>query len=67
MAGAVCPTCGKKTVFESLQGKECTKCDFKMVFPKANGKGGPGRKCMSCKKMKVHGDTCTECGAKHHY
>jgi primosomal protein N' len=67
MAGAICPSCGKQTVFANSTGKACTKCNFKMVVPKANGKGGPGKKCLHCGKMQVYNKKCSNCGATYSY
>lgn len=69
MAGAKCPKCGKLTVFRNPIGRACSQedCGFMMKLPRANGKGGRGKKCMNCYRMTVHNDKCTSCGAENKY
>ncbi|GHS92501.1 hypothetical protein AGMMS50276_00530 [Synergistales bacterium] len=65
MAGKLCPKCGELTFFESKDGRECTKCGYKMTLPPNDNKGGQGRKCSNCGKMTVFADKCRNCGAKY--
>jgi ribosomal protein L32 len=63
MAGKLCRPCGRQTFFESLTGRTCTQCNFKVVVPKDIRTEAGYIKCPSCKKFKLpHGD-CKNCGA----
>lgn len=64
MAGKMCPKCGQYTFFTRPNGRECTKCGYKMVIPANGGKGGRGQLCPNCGKLTVFKDTCRNCGAK---
>ena len=65
MAGKMCPQCGEYTFFETLFGRECSKCGHKMIVAPNNGKGGKGQKCAYCSKQTVFNGKCTSCGAKY--
>ncbi len=65
MAGAVCPQCGKKTLFKDNRGKSCTNCGFRVELPVQKGKG---KRCTMCGKFQVgENGVCRECGAKHFF
>lgn len=67
MAGAVCPNCGKQTVFKNNTGRACSNpdCNFKTIDPVKKGKG---KKCFECKKFTVgENGKCRECGTQHFY
>ncbi|MEG1338898.1 MAG: hypothetical protein ACRDA0_00325 [Cetobacterium sp.] len=65
MAGATCPKCGNKTLFNDNRGKSCTRCDFFVEIPVAKGRG---RRCVICGKYQVgENGVCRDCGAKHNY
>lgn len=40
-----CPNCGKRTMFETPTGRECSKCGFAVTAPINDGKGGKGYQC----------------------
>lgn len=65
MAGMACPNCGQFTFFKTVTGRRCTKCDYQMILPVNNGKGGKGYKCANCGKFTVFNNKCTnpDCGA----
>lgn len=65
MAGMKCPKCGELTFFETSNGRRCTKCGHSMYVPPNSGKGGLGKKCLSCGKQTVFNGRCTNCGAKY--
>lgn len=65
MAGKVCPNCGKFTFFESISGRQCTKCGYKMILSPNEGKGGRGKRCSNCGKNTVFNNKCTSCGATY--
>lgn len=65
MAGKLCPKCGKFTFFETTNGRKCSKCEYKMVLPANNGKGGRGQKCSNCSQYTVFDGKCRNCGARY--
>lgn len=67
MAGKLCPNCGERTFFETLNGRECSKCGWKMTIPPNEGKGGRGKKCSHCGSYTVFNGKCSNCGAKYGY
>lgn len=64
MPGALCPKCGQKTFYKSTEGKECTKCGYKVVAAVHGGKGGKGQKCPICGKYTFYNGKCRSCGAR---
>lgn len=65
MAGKMCPRCGEKTFFESLTGRECSKCGYTMTLAPNSGKGGRGARCTNCGKLQVFDGKCRGCGATY--
>ena len=65
MAGKMCPRCGEYTFFEKTNGRECSKCGYKMIVPPNEGKGGKGQKCSNCGKQTVFNGKFKSCGAKY--
>lgn len=63
MAGKRCPECGQFTFFTTTTGRKCTKCNYEMILPVNDGKGGKGTKCSNCNKFTVFNGKCTSCGA----
>lgn len=66
MAGKMCPKCGQQTFFARPNGRECTKCGYKMIVPANDGKGGRGQRCSNCGKLTVFNRQCHNCGAKYY-
>lgn len=62
-----CPKCGALTFHNSLRGRECSTCGYKMNLMVANGKGGKGNRCSNCGKFTVFNNKCTSCGATYGY
>ena len=68
MAGKLCPNCGEFTLFKTNgEDRECSRCGFKVTFPKNANKGGRGKKCVNCGQFTVFNDVCTNCGARYKY
>lgn len=65
MAGKLCPNCGRYTFFETTTGRKCTKCEYTMIVPANNFKGGRGQKCSNCGKLTVFNNKCRSCGAQY--
>ncbi|HBD01454.1 MAG TPA: hypothetical protein DC053_22230 [Lachnoclostridium sp.] len=65
MAGKLCPSCGQFTFFETVNGRQCSKCGYKMVLPVNSGKGGKGQKCVNCGQFTVFDNKCRTCGARY--
>ena len=65
MAGKMCPRCGEYTFFYNTNGRECSKCGYKMIVPPNEGQGGKGQKCSNCGKQTVFNGKCKSCGAKY--
>ena len=66
MAGKFCPQCGRQTFFQSLDGRACSKCNFKVVNPKTIQEEAGYVKCLSCGKYKNRVGSCPSCGAFTH-
>ncbi len=63
MAGKMCPNCGKMTFHKTPKGRKCSRCDFEMIVPPNEGKGGHGSQCSNCGEYKVRNNKCGGCGA----
>lgn len=64
MAGAVCPKCGKLTLYRNAVGKKCTKCGYEIRAAVNGGRGGKGQKCPLCGQNTLFNGKCRSCGAR---
>ena len=64
MAGKICPKCEQKTLWNHGNKLKCSKCDYTIIIPPNQGKGGKGQKCPVCGKYTWFDKQCNSCGAK---
>jgi len=53
----------RANIFLKPFGRECSRCNYKMIIKPHNGTGGRGTQCPNCSKFTVRNGKCTSCGA----
>lgn len=64
MAGKMCPKCSNQTLWNEGSKLRCSKCNYTVLIPVNDGKGGKGTKCPACGKFTWFNGCCNNCGAR---